>query len=84
MSRIKFEEERGQYVRVICQHFPGKHHRSLRRRLRDIVDLDDSWDCAGRIVWSERHKLQLSPENLANLKLLSEWIRAQEKQEATA
>lgn len=72
------------YVRVIRQYFPGKNNRGLRRRLRDIVSLDDSWDCAGRAVWSLRHSIALTPVGQAKLKLLSEWLRAQENEEATA
>lgn len=64
------------YAKEIRRYFPGPHNKSLRQRLRTIVELEDSWESAGRAVWNVRHRVAFTPGGLASLKLLSEWIRA--------
>lgn len=70
--------EVGNFAAAIRASFPGRASNSLRRRLRRIVAIDDSWDCAGRAVWALHKKIGLTYAGEAELKKLSEIIRSWE------
>lgn len=68
----------GDFAAAIRASFPSRANDGLRRRLRRIVAIDDSWDCAGRAVWALRRKIGLTYAGEAELKKLSEIIRSWE------